>query len=72
MMNAKEHYEWCVKQAEEYLDAGDDVSAFSSFVSDMSKNPVTQRSITSLMMIALFEYQRGTEPFRRFIKGFNF
>jgi hypothetical protein len=73
MQTAKEHYDWCVKRAEEYLDNGDLENAFASFGSDMRKNPETEKVLINLMPLGLFEVMNGSvEGLRRFIKGFNF
>lgn len=71
MTSAKEHYDWCIKRAEEYLDRGDAQQGFASFASDMKKHKDTYVD-PILMAMGMMDIMKGPEAVRRFIRGFNF
>lgn len=69
------HLAWAKERALEYVDAGDLTQAFTSFVSDLSKNPMTQNALavaTQLGMPLLMSGHLSTpEEMRKWIEGFN-
>lgn len=71
MMTAKEHFDWSVERAMEYIERGDAQGAFSSFASDIKKHPETSvRVPAELLGIGMFEILRGPRAVRRWIEEF--
>lgn len=74
-MNRAEHMAWCKQRALEYVDAGKNVEAVTSMVSDLRKHDETRDHaaialVIPLMAIGEFDSHQ-TERTRRFIEGFN-
>jgi hypothetical protein len=72
-MTRAEYLEWCKKRAREYLDAGALGDAVASILSDLGKNPETEKSVQpELSMIGIVAAANGDSEFvRRFIEGFR-
>lgn len=74
-MTRKEHLDWCKKRALEYVDAGDLTQAFTSFASDVNKEPETTdvaKLITTLGMPLLIMGALNTaREMRSHIEGYN-
>lgn len=74
-MTRKEHLDWCKKRALEYVDAGDLTQAFTSFASDVNKEPETTdvaKLITTLGMPLLMMGALNTaREMRHHIEGYN-
>ncbi len=72
MSEASEHFDWCLKRADEYLERGDKENALASFFSDMKKNPTTREMLQpELCAVGLLFESRTLEGTRRFIHGFR-
>ena len=72
-MSRSEHLEWCKKRALEYVDKGDNVQAYASFMSDMRKHEETKdHSALDLFTQMIFGGMLSTSmETRKFIEGFN-
>lgn len=72
-ISAGEHFDWCVKRAEKYLDRGDAKEGFVSFVSDMDKHEGTKNMIIPELAVScmLFDIPKGPEAVRKWIKGWT-
>ena len=70
-MNAREHFDWAVQRATEYLDLNDAPNAMVSLVSDLGKHPGTATILHEDLQFLMFgEYMvAGTVGVRRFIDG---
>lgn len=71
MTTAKEHFDFCIERANEYLDAGDANGAVNSFLSDMNKHEGTKDRIPdAIAFLGLMEIRRGVPAVRHWIEGF--
>ncbi|MGH3783505.1 MAG: hypothetical protein ACRDRO_23515 [Pseudonocardiaceae bacterium] len=70
-MNAREHFDWSVGRALEYLDAGDPVNAMSSIIMDLAHHEGTAGILTLDLHTAMIgEYlSAGAAGVRRVITG---
>lgn len=69
----QQHLDWCKQRALQYCDIGDTTSAWSSMVSDMSKEPETaEHAAIELGNMLFFGGHLSTVlQMREFIQGFN-
>ena len=68
----REHLEFCKKRALEYLDRGDEIGAFSSFVSDMNNEDSTrQHPALGIFQAQMISFIGNPERLRHEIEGFN-
>lgn len=65
--------EWCKKRALEYVDMGDVEGAFSSFTSDLSKHPETEKhsGVTLGVMMLMNGHLSTPDKMLKFIQGFH-
>jgi hypothetical protein len=71
MDTAKEHFDWCVKRANDYLNTGDAAGACASFLSDMKKHEGTKNRIPpEIAFFGMMEISNGVAAVRRWIEGF--
>jgi hypothetical protein len=68
-VNAREHFDWAITRATEYLDLDDAPNAMASLVSDLNKHPGTATILREDLQFLMFgEYTvAGTRGVRRFI-----
>jgi hypothetical protein len=73
MTTRAKHLEWCKKRAYSYLDEGEIQSAVLSMVSDMSKHPETQSSVSEgIFKVATWVICcNDINEARKFVDGFN-
>jgi hypothetical protein len=72
-MTRAEYLEWCKGRAREYLDVGALGDAVASMLSDLGKNPETEKSVQpELGMIGIMAAANGdASGVRAFIEGFR-
>lgn len=70
-MNAREHFDWSITRATEYLAMGDAPAAMASLTSDLGKHEGTAGILTmDLQLLLIGEYSiGGVLGVRRFIAG---
>jgi hypothetical protein len=70
-LNAREHFDWAMTRATEYLDLGQADLAMASLASDLNKHDGTRSILTTdLQMLMTGEYLiGGVTGVRRFIRG---
>lgn len=70
---AREHLDWAVERALEYFDAGDKVSAITSFLSDCNKHRGTAWIVTHELGLPLLrvEVERGRDAFEKAMSGYG-
>ncbi|HEY5482802.1 MAG TPA: hypothetical protein VIK31_03185 [Propionibacteriaceae bacterium] len=68
-----EHLAWCKERALAYVDQGDAVNAWSSFVSDLRKHPETHdhAALELGTMLAFTGHLSTVKDVRDFINGCN-
>lgn len=74
MMTREEHLEWAKRRAIEYLDAGDNLQAWTSLGSDLSKHPELKNHpgmTIGTMYLLLPGWISNTPEVRRWIEGFR-
>jgi hypothetical protein len=64
----KEHLEWCKKRAMEYIERGESMDAWLSFLSDMGKHEGTANHPALLLGMQM---QMAGHQIEKFINGFN-
>jgi hypothetical protein len=70
-VNAREHFDWAITRATEYLDMGDAASAMASLASDFGKHEGTAMLLHQDLQALMFgEFLiAGATGVRRFIEG---
>jgi hypothetical protein len=70
-MKRDEYLKWCKSRALEYVNTGNGMSAMTSMISDLGKNPefAPSAELGSLLMFATDP--KDLEAVRRFVEGFN-
>jgi hypothetical protein len=67
-----EHLAWAKERTLEYVEAGELANAVASMGSDLRKHPDFQKPVYStLMLLGLYEIERGRDAVRRWVEGFN-
>ncbi len=68
-----DHLNWCKERANEYVENGDMLGAFTSFQSDMSKHPETANHLALEMgiMLLLSGDLSNQSKMENWIDGFN-
>jgi hypothetical protein len=71
MMTTREHFDWAVARAEEYLNRGEAAQGVTSFLSDVRKHPEVQARVPDeLALVGLMEASNGADAARRWLRGF--
>ena len=73
MMTREEHVAWCKQRANEYIERGEPVEAFTSMASDLGKHPETAEhpGLEIGMMMLVSGLMKTPGQVREFINGFN-
>ena len=73
METREQHLEWCKTRANELVDAGDILQAYTSMASDLGKHPETEGHIgIELGMLEMMSGRLSTpDQMKHFINGFN-